>query len=423
MNTHKTVISILGSAGGAAKSILSILNKSIIDQNDPIHHLIAHSTLHLIDHQQKKQEYYDQLFPFLKDRLILHQLELNETEPFIRHLTKTKTEVVIDLSWADTVKMLQCCNKLNIKYVNSALENTFIDENETLYAGFSLIERIDYFEQFKHTFNNTTAIIGSGMNPGVVQWMALELLKKEPQLPLGCYIVENDTSFFKEQKIAKKDTIYTSWSPECFLDEAIDNYPMLMKHHTPLFLYEDVYSIEFNVSLGDKQFNGSLMPHEEVYSLCRLYNMEGGFLYKVNKHTTELIRSNLDDTDRLWDYDMQILDPLETPLEGEDLVGVLLVYPDHERYMYNVLRNDVIFAQYQTNATYFQVACGIYASLAVLLLDQIPKGAYYVDELLLNTNNRFKRYLTHYMTDFITGENDQSDGTLLQRMRKVPPFQ
>ncbi len=64
MNTHKTVISILGSAGGAAKSILSILNKSIIDQNDPIHHLIAHSTLHLIDHQQKNKNIMISFFPF-----------------------------------------------------------------------------------------------------------------------------------------------------------------------------------------------------------------------------------------------------------------------------------------------------------------------------------------------------------------------
>ena len=86
--------------------------------------------------------------------------------------------------------------------------------------------------------------------------------------------------------------------------------------------------------------------------------MEGGFLYKVNDHTTELIRSNIDDLDKIWDFEMKVLDPLDAPLEGEDLAGVLLVYKDRERYMYNVSNNDAIFSEYKTNATYFQVACG-----------------------------------------------------------------
>jgi len=131
-----------------------------------------------------------------------------------------------------------------------------------------------------------------------------------------------------------------------------------------------------------------------------------------------MIRSHLDDTDVLWDFEMKVLDPLESPLTGEDLVGVLMVYQDKERYIYNVLENEKIFAQYKTNATYFQVACGIYAAVSVLLLDQIPKGVYYVDELLLNTNNHYGQYLTCYMTDFVIGENKKTDGLLLNRMRE-----
>lgn len=194
-----------------------------------------------------------------------------------------------------------------------------------------------------------------------------------------------------------------------------------MNHHTPLFLYENVYDVEFKVTLGDKQFYGCLMPHEEVYSLGKLYDMEGGFLYKVNDHTTELIRSKLDDVDQLWDHEMKVLDPLEDELEGEDLVGVLIVYQEKEHYMYNVLENGEIFSKYKTNATYFQVACGIYAALSVLLMDRIPKGVYYVDELLLKTNNHYGQYLTYYMTNFVIGENKHSDGPLLHRMKRVNP--
>lgn len=422
MNFQSKIITILGSSGGVAKSILSILNYSARDDTDPIHHYISSCKIHLIDQKQKDKQYYYGLFPNLQNHLVLHQFDLMDTKMLTRHLESTKTTIVIDVSWADTVEMLKCCNQLGIKYVNTALENTHIDENEELYEGFPLIERIRYVEKYKDTNLNTTAIIGSGMNPGVVQWMAIELLKKDSEdPPLGCYIVEHDNTFFKNKKKAKKNTIYTTWAPECFLDEAILSYPMFMQHHTPLFLYENVYDLEFKVTLGDKQFYGCLMPHEEVYSLGMLYNFECGFLYKVNNHTTELIRSNLENVDELWNYDMKVLDPLQAPLSGEDMVGVLLVYKDKERYMYNVLSNDLIFSKYKTNATYFQVACGIYASLSVLLKDDIPKGVYYVDELLLKTNNHYGAYLKHYMTDFVTGENNGTDGLLLQRMRRYVP--
>lgn len=419
MKDHQTVISIFGSAGGVAKSILSILNHSASDTKDPIHQYITNSAIHLIDHKQKDPLYYQSLFPYLTKQLNYHQFDLKDKEQLKTHLISTNTSIVVDVSWADTVEMLQCCNELGIKYTNSALENTFIDDHEEQFAGFPLIERIHYFEKHKDTFNNTTAIVCSGMNPGVVQWMAFELMKQHgDEKPLGCYIVEHDTSFLKKKSQAKKDVIYTTWSPECFLDEAILCYPMFMKNGTPLFLYENVYDIEFKVTLGKKIFYGCLMPHEEVYTLGKLYDMESGFLYKVNDHTTKIIREHLDDSDVLWDFEMKVLDPLEAPLMGEDLVGVLLVYPDKESYIYNVLDNESIFAQYKTNATYFQVACGIYASLSVLLLDQIPSGVYYVDELLLKTNNQYGQYLTFYMTDFVSGENTSTDGLLLDRMRE-----
>lgn len=420
MNDQRKTITILGSAGGVAKSILSILNQSAVDEKDPIHHFISSCMIHLIDHKQKEKDYFCRLFPHLQNQFAVHQFDLKDTGKFIEHLKSTQTTIVIDVSWADTVDMLNCCDKLGVKYINTALENTMIDENEELYKGFSLIERIRYFEKFKDQFTNTAAIVGSGMNPGVVQWMAIELLKeKKEEPPLGCYIVEHDSSFFKNKKNAKEKVIYTTWSPECFLDEAIACYPMFMSQHTPLFLYENVYDFEFKVTLGKKHFYGCLMPHEEVYTLCKLYNMEGGFLYKVNDHTTELIRSNLDDVAKLWEYDMKVLDPLEAALKGEDLVGVLLVYKDRERYMYNVLSNESIFSKYKTNATYFQVACGLYAALSVLLMDQIPKGVYYVDDLLLKTNNHYGQYLAYYMTNFVTGENNHTDGLLLQRMKKM----
>jgi homospermidine synthase len=410
--------SVLGSAGGVAKAILSILNKSALDKNDHIHPFIVNSKFHLIDKKQKDTEYYKTLFPNLKNNLYTYNFDLNNTAVFKEHLINTETSLVIDCSWADTVDMLRICDELSINYINTAFENTMIDENE-LFEGFGLIERYYIFEKNKDNFKNSTAIICSGMNPGVVQWMALDLIKKNPdKQPLGCYIVEHDNSFYVDKSLADKKTIYTTWSTECFLDEAILSYPMFLKHQMPLFLYEEVYDIEFKVSLGDKSFTGCLMPHEEAITLGKMFDMETGFIYKINDHTTELIRANLDHIDDLWQWDMEVLDPAIKELEGEDLVGVLVVYEDKEEFMYNVLSNKDVFAKYKVNATYFQVACGIYSAIATLLLDNLPQGIYYVDELLLKTNTNYGKYLRYYMTDFVVGENNISQGSLLQRVCK-----
>lgn len=416
----KHAITILGGAGGVAKAILSILNQAFQDINDPIHHIIKNSNIYLIDKRVINQQTITKLFPNLKDQLIQRQFDLSDEQKLIEHFKQSNTSITIDVSWADTVKMMRCCDQLGIKYINTALENPYIDENEEEYAGFGLVERMYHLEKYKDSISNTTAILCSGMNPGVVQWMAMEMLKKgsPTELPLACYIVEHDTSFYKDKSVAKKNVIYTTWSPECFLDEAILSYPMFMSQKTPLFLYEDVYNLEFKVRLGNKEFYGCLMPHEEVYTLGKLLNIESGFLYKVNDHTTELIRTNIEDVDKLWDFEMKVLDPLEAELVGEDLCGVLLVYEDKEIYMYNVLSNKEIFSKYQVNATYFQVACGLYAALAVSLLDNIPKGAYYVDELLLKTKSQYGTYVRYYMTDFVVGENPQTDGLLLKRLKK-----
>ena len=420
MNKDKIVMTILGSAGGLAKALLSLLNRASRDEDNPIYQQIHDSTFYLIDYNQKPLDYYRDICPNLISRLHIHQVDLKDTIILRNALKRSETSIVMDASLADTVEILDCCNQLGIHYVNSSLENIYIADHNSNYKGFPLVERIRFFEKYKDEYDNLKAIVCSGMSPGVVQWMAIELMNKYPnEQPLGCFIVEQDTSFFKNQTAAKKNIVYTAWSPECFLNQAIQGYPMFMHHQTPLFFYEQVYDLEFKVTLGDKQFYGCLMAHEDSYSLCSQFNMEGGYLYKINEHTTNLIRSHLDHPDKIWKLDREVLIPCVSPLSGEDLVGVLLVYPDKESYMYHTLSNEAAFVQSKTNAAYFQAACGLYAALAVLLKDSIANGVYYVDELLLNTCNHYGRYLSYYLTDFISGENRETDGLIFDRMKHL----
>lgn len=422
MEKEGVVISVFGSGGGVAKSLLALLNKSITDPDDPLHSVIQLSELHLVDLKQKDMEYYKQKCPELTELIKLYQFDLHDLKKVRKHLMKTNTSLVVDLSWADTVNVLGICNDMGISYVNSALEIVEVDYDEDL-EGFTLIERYERFMEAKDKFTNMKGIVCSGMNPGVVQWMAHTLMSAYPEdKPLGCFIVENDTTFFKDESNVRNKTVYSTWSPECFLDEAILNYPMYVKQHVPLFLYEDVYRKEFKVTLGDIEFYGCLMPHEEVLSLSTLYDMEMGFIYKVNDYTTQLIRTKLaqNKVDNLWDWNFKVLDPAEAELVGEDLVGVLLVYEDKERFIYNVMDSNSTYKKYGTNATYIQVASGIYAAICTILLETIPNGVHYVEELLSTIKDiGYGKYVTQYMTEFVTGENEKSDGLILDRMKDV----
>ncbi|MNR51968.1 hypothetical protein D3C85_1717340 [compost metagenome] len=88
--------------------------------------------------------------------------------------------------------------------------------------------------------------------------------------------------------------------------------------------------------------------------------------------------------------------------------------------MYNVSSSETIYPLFGTNATYWQVACGVYGALGTVLLDPIAPGVYWVDELLeeYGQDCHYGEYLTYYMSEFVTGSNDHSQGLLLDRMHE-----
>ncbi|GMK40030.1 hypothetical protein PCCS19_30850 [Paenibacillus sp. CCS19] len=410
------VITVLGSSGGVARALLTLFERSLSDEQSPLHHYLNNAKIHGIDREQKPRSYYREFAPELSSRLKLHQLDLTHAESLKQHCMRTKTQLVIDLSWADTRSMIACCDELGIAYVNTALEDTEVDDMPEAEAT-SLLERIDRFEKVEHTFKQVKAIVCSGMNPGVVQWMAVKMMKENPdQKPRAIYVVEKDDTFYTDRSLVKPKTVYVTWSPECFLEEAISNYPVYSISDATYMLFDDVYNREYTVRLGDLTFSGCIMAHEETIALAEDYELESAFIYRVNDYTTELIQDNLDDIEELWEYDQKLLHPDDGELEGSDLVGVLLVYDDHERYMYNNLKNVDAYAEFKTNATYVQVASGVYAAAAVILLDGIKPGVHWVHDLTESENSRYGDYVTYYLREFVTGTNEGTDGLLLARL-------
>jgi homospermidine synthase len=141
---------LLGSSGGLAKAILALLNKAITTHDDPLQAILKNAKLHLIDIKQQNPQYYSSLYPNLFSQIHLHQLDLKDLQAFKQHLMDTDTRLVIDVSWADTLEMLSCCDELGIPYVNTALENTSVDEDPTLY-GFPLCLNSTTDDRINHT--------------------------------------------------------------------------------------------------------------------------------------------------------------------------------------------------------------------------------------------------------------------------------
>ncbi|EFM10390.1 conserved hypothetical protein [Paenibacillus curdlanolyticus YK9] len=409
-------ITVLGSSGGVARALLTLFEHSLLDEHSPLHACLANSRIHGIDREQKPRSYYRSFAPELSARLKLHQLDLTDAESLKEHCVRTNTQLVIDLSWADTRSMIACCDELGISYVNTALEDEEVDEEPELETT-SLLERIDRFDAAESTYKRVKAIVCSGMNPGVVQWMAVELMKENPdKKPRAIYVVEKDDTFYEDPSLVKPNTVYVTWSPECFLEEAVSNFPVYSIGETTYMIYGNVYDREYEVRMGDITFSGCIMAHEETIALAEDYEVESAFIYRVNDYTTEQIYDNLDDTDELWKYDQKLLHPDDGKLVGGDLIGVLIVYDDHERYMYNHVTNEEAYAEFKTNATYLQVASGVYAAASVLVLDSVESGVHWVHDLAEAADSRYGDYVMYYLREFVTGTNDSTDGMLLQRV-------
>ena len=59
-----------------------------------------------MDIKQKDRTYYDELFSNLKGQLYLYEINLQNVVEFKQHLKRKSTSVVIDVSGADTVRVL-----------------------------------------------------------------------------------------------------------------------------------------------------------------------------------------------------------------------------------------------------------------------------------------------------------------------------
>ncbi|MBI5225157.1 saccharopine dehydrogenase NADP-binding domain-containing protein [Candidatus Micrarchaeota archaeon] len=326
----------------------------------------------------------------LKDRFIDHKaldyifihknIEIPSKErEYLELLKKYEIDIVLDITDMNSTEILEATNKAGVSYVNTAMN----DEKKTVK------ELIFGVYPRKNQLSNAPHILCTGMNPGIVNmWVRFGIEKFG--IPKCLVHFEYDTSTpLKEWKSMM------TWSIHEFLVESIrdpsgialgrrkvqDLYPNGLENR------EDMASILKPIIKLSKYPIGLTVLHEENLSVSYKYDIPSKFIYAVNQHTMNHLINIYEKKKNVLRKDLEIGDNTKNALDGSDTIGVYLDYPDKRVYYLNSITNGAIIG---TNATYTQVAIGIFAALFALLYDKLPSGVHFVEDLF---DSHFKYFM------------------------------
>ena len=285
-------------------------------------------------------------------------------------LRKYAIDIVVDLTYVDTIPILMATNTAGVSYVNTALCDHKKISSDLVF----------YLYPKRKSIYRASHILCSGMNPGVVNMLVQQGIEKYG-VPESIIHFEYDTSYLPR---ARKPMI--TWSPHEFLAEAIqDPGGIVLGRNKVQLLYPN--ALENRVSLCEvlqpicslSQYPEAMpVLHDENLTLAQKYNIPSQFLYAIHPKTMKTLLTVYKKKKKPTPDDFVLGDNITHRLRGTDMIGVLLIYRDKKVYYLNTVVNKNIQG---TNATYFQVSIGVTAALHALLFDKIKKGVHFVEDL------------------------------------------
>lgn len=271
---------------------------------------------------------------------------------------------VIDASRTRTLDCIRACAELGASYLCGSIEAP--EERTTT----SHLARL-LLPGVRPELEEGSYLVGSGMNPGIVNALALmglrELSKRvaRPADPealglRGLYITEADTT---EECGAKEDDVFAmTWSPKQCLAELLEPRAFVVRDGKVVEFGHAPAQALYRARCGEDLIEGFLVPHEEIVTLAeRFPSAEIGFVYSLPRAARRALERYAGARD-LEDWPTRKLyPPHATALEGYDRVGVLFVT---ERFgeLWLGFHTDVRDGlRLGTNATELQVAAGALA--------------------------------------------------------------
>jgi len=382
----KPNLMILGASGGLANAVLHSL----------AHHRNLFSKLVLLDKNKKilQNPYLDH--KNLKYSFIHHELKAEQKKEYIGLLRKHKINIVLDLTDAESISLIEATNGERIDYINTAINDDSKTDSELMYEIFSKRKK----------WNNARHVLCSGMNPGNVNMWVRHGIEKFG-VPQEIIHFEYDTS------MSRKGKALITWSIHEFLVEDIRDpggivlgrgkvkllYPNALAHQM------DMKPILSPILKLESYPKGCLVLHEENMSIAQKYNVPSKFVYALHPQTMAALMQIYKKEKNIHKKDLQKGDNLTTILDGSDNIGVLLKYKNKKVYYFNSIANTSVIG---TNATYTQVAVGVFAALFTLMFDQLKNGTYFVEEL-------YDTHYKHYMFDNLRVQEFVFNGNKLKK--------
>lgn len=359
MVLKKPNLLVLGASGGVANAFL--------------HYMLQHRALFgkLVLLDKRKNVLKDQFLDHKNlNYMFLHKnVKLPEDEKKYLHvLKKYRVNIVLDLTDAPSLQLFEATNKADVSYVNTAM-------NDDVKNVFELITAVNIRKK-----QNAPHILCTGMNPGAVNMFVRYGIEKFG-IPQAITHFEYDTS-----RVAKKWTPMMTWSVKEFCVETIrDPGGVMLGHGKVQFLFpnalknpRDMKPILSPLMKLKKYPKGFPVLHEENVTIAQKYDVPSRFIYAVNMQTMENLIRVYNKKKDVQLKDLILGDNMNKILDGSDNIGVVLEYKGKDVYYFNSVGNLAVVG---TNATYTQVAIGIWAALLTLLSGKLPPRVHFVEDL------------------------------------------
>ncbi|MBI2666455.1 saccharopine dehydrogenase NADP-binding domain-containing protein [Candidatus Woesearchaeota archaeon] len=366
----KTNLLILGASGGVAHAVLQYL----------VHHRNFFNRLILLDKKDEvvKNPYLDHAtlhYTFIHEEINI----LKKEKTYRNILKKYEISLVLDLTDADSLPLFEATEKCGVSYINTALN----DEKKTVsQLVFDVLSR-------KNKKHNAASIFCAGMNPGNVNMWVRQGIEKFG-IPKEIIHFEYDTSH-----LVREQHPSITWSLHEFLVESTrdpggkmlgrDKVKMLFPN--ALENRKNMKFIASPVLRFDQYPEGFQILHEENVSIAQKYDVPSQFLYAIHPQTMKSLLELYAKNKKIIKKDLLLGDNQNRTIEGADCIGVALDYPKKRVYYLNTASNGIVIG---TNATYLQVAVGVFSALFTLIFDNLSPGVYFVEDLF---NTHYKYYM------------------------------
>jgi len=288
------------------------------------------------------------------------------------YLEAQSFDAVVDLSpKMDKSRSITVCDRRGISLVNS----TMVDSVEDIHvAAYNFLGSRPDAKRRPH-------IVASGMNPGAINAMAEDIIRKHGRPDAICYWEYDDTA--PADGVFRRPGI--TWCPGESSDEIDEDWTFEILEEGTILMHEDALSWHpqsyrccgapvdcLPIPTGSEAF---LIGHEECVYMGWRHDTACKFIYGFHPDNMKLMR----EASYGFEPELLLCKP-EAVLCGRDIVGVSCQYSDNWVGQYCTLDN-APDTPVDTNATCLLVASGVAAALQLLQHNGVEPGVHLTHEL------------------------------------------